>query len=172
MSSLNKSDYDIRAKGMVCLREESQRSDLARAKLRDLIYDDDGSIRILAAEALSTTQSYPSDAIPLLEAVLEVGCTMEITDGVEPWIRICLGALFNYNEAASSSEILVWPYLYAQPNTNLILYATRLVSLFAKFSDASRTILCLLCQHHDSHIRNYARELMSSESFNSDCNRV
>jgi hypothetical protein len=160
---LNDSDYEIRTKGMAQLREESKRSELARSKLRDLIYDDDGCLRMIAVEALSLTQSHPLDAIPVLERALEVGRPMEITDAIEPWLRICLGALFNYGDTALSAKSIVWQYLYAQPNQNLILYAVRVVSLFSKLSDASWTILCLLCQHHVSHIRNYARELMSSE---------
>jgi len=167
MRCLNELDYDVRSKGMVYLREESKGSELARSKLRELIYDDDGCIRMLAAEALSLTQSYPSDAIPVLEVALEVAQPMEITGAVEPWLRICLGALFNYGDVAISSEGIVWQYLYAQPNQNVMLYAVRLVSRFARFSDASWAILCLLCQHQNSRIQNYARELMSSEEFKS-----
>lgn len=160
---LNNSDYDVRSKGMVQLREESKSSELARSKLRDLIYDNDGCLRMLAAEALSLTQSHPLHAIPVLRTALEVGRSMEITQTVEPWLRICLGALFNYGDMALSTENIVWQYLYAQPNENLRLYAVQLVSRFSKVSDASLAILCLLCQHQDSHIRNYARELMGGD---------
>ena len=93
--------------------------------------------------------------------------TIEITDIIEPWIRICLGALFNYGEASLSSERIAWKYLYTQPNENLVLYAIRLVSRFAKISDPSWTILCLLCKHQNSRIREYTRDLMRSEEFKS-----
>ena len=168
LSSLSSTDYATRTEGMVHLREESLQSDIARSKLRDLIYDDDGCIRILAAEALSLTQSYPSDAIPVLEATLEAGTDVEITDKVEPWIRICLGALYNYGEAAKSAESLAWPYLYAQPSKNLTLYAARFISRFAGSTDATWTILCLLCRHEDPEIRNYVREIMKSDEFRDD----
>jgi len=84
MRCLNDSDYEIRSKGLVGLREQSKNSELARGKLRELIYDSDGCMRILAAEALSITQSHPSDAIPVLEAALEVGREMDITAEIEP----------------------------------------------------------------------------------------
>jgi hypothetical protein len=166
---LNALDFETKTKGMAYLREESKNSEIVRQKIRDLIYDDDGCIRILAAESLSLTQSYSSDAIPLLEAALEVGMQMEITDKSEPWLRICLGALYNYGEASIPTERIVWQYLYAQTNENLILYAIRLVSRFAKFSDPSWTILCLLCKHQNSTIREYAREIMRGEEFKSYC---
>ena len=163
--SLSDSDFEVRSKGLFELREQSKESKLAQAKLRDLIYDADGCIRILAAEALSITQSYPHDAIPVLETTLEVGREIEITEKQEPSLRICLGALYNYGEAAMTAEAIVWQYLYAQPNPNLKIYSIRLVSRLAKYSEASWTILCLLCQHQDPIIRNYAREIMSSEEF-------
>jgi hypothetical protein len=165
LTHLNNSDYGLRSAGMVQLREESKGSELARSKLRDLIYDDDGCLRMLFAEALSLTQSHPKDAIPVLETALEVGRKLTITDGVEPWLRMCLGALFNYGDMALPTEKVVWEYLYAQPNPNLRRYAARLVSRFSKFSNASWSILCLLCQHQDEGLRTYARDLMSSEGF-------
>lgn len=166
---LNKSDYEIRSKGLVKLRDQSSDSELARIKLRDLIYDSDGCMRILAAEALSITRSHSYDAIPVLEATLEIGREMNISPVLEPWLRICLGALYRYGKAAITAENIVWQYLYAQANQNLKLYATRLLSRLAKFSDASWAILCLLCQHEDSEIRTYARQIVSSEEFEIYC---
>lgn len=165
LTHLNSLDYGFRSKGMVQLREESKSSELAQAKLRDFIYDDDGCLRMLAAEALSLTQSHPTDAIPVLGTALEVGRKLTITDAVEPWLRMCLGALFNFSDLALPTEKVVWEYLYAQPNLNLRHYAARLVSRFSKYSNASWTILCLLCQHQDEDLRTYVRDLMSSEEF-------
>jgi len=157
---LNSSDYEIRSKGIVGLRKESQQSKLARSKLKKLIYDPDGCIRIIAAEALSTTQSYPADAIPVLKTTLEIGLEINITAEIEPWLRICLGALYNYGESAINTENIVWKYLYAQSNKNLKLYTIRLLSCFAKISEESWTILCLLCQHEDLDVKNCAVEML------------
>jgi hypothetical protein len=165
IKSLNDSDHAVRRKGGIQLREEGKASTLARSKLRELIYDNDGCLRILAAEALSHTQSHPLDAVPVLETALDVGRSMEITKSLETWLRLCLGALYNFGDKALSAERSVWPYLHTQPNINLMLYATRVVSRFAKSSGASWTIFCLLCHHQDLTIRDYARKLMNSEEF-------
>ena len=122
---LNNSDYDVRSKGMVQLREESKSSELARSKLRDLIYDNDGCLRMLAAEALSLTQSHPLHAIPVLRTALEVGRSMEITQTVEPWLRICL---------AHFSTTGTWHYQQKILYGNIFMRSQTRISGFMQFN--------------------------------------
>lgn len=83
----------------------------------------------------------------------------------EPWLKVALGAIANYEEASILAEESVWPYIYTQDNLNLQLYAITAMSKMAKVSNASWTILCLLCQHSNQAIRDFSRDLMKNDYF-------
>ncbi|MBI4684093.1 MAG: HEAT repeat domain-containing protein [Nitrospirae bacterium] len=162
----NSSDYSCQTNGLTELRQLAIDSEAARDELRRLIYEGDSAIRILAAEALSRTASFPADAIPVLIAALDVGREPSMAEISEPWLRIALGAIANFEEDLILAEKSVWPYIYTQNNINLQLYAITAVSKMAKVSSASWTILCLLCNHENQIIRDFTRNLMNSDSFN------
>jgi hypothetical protein len=158
-------DDESRTTGILELRNMALESRFARHELRRLIYAGDGATRILAAEALSRTASFPRDAIPVLIAVLDVCRKDDLAERGKDWARVALGALANYEKASVRAEKSVWPYIHAQRDPNLQLYAIKVVSVMAPVSEASWTILCILCRHEDAAIRDFCRELMSSDSF-------
>ena len=159
------SDYSRQLNGLMDLRQLSTDSEAARNELRRLIYEGDGAIRIHAAEALSLSCSYPKDAIPVLIAVLDVCRENDMIEKSESWLKVALGAIANYKEDAILAEDSVWPYIYTQENLNLQLFAITAISQMAKVSNASWTILCLLCRHENQAIRDFSRAIMESNYF-------
>ena len=158
-------DYSRQTNGLMELRQLAENSESARDELRRLIHEGDGAVRILAAEALSRTASYPEDAIPVLIAVLDVCREHNMVESWEPWLKVALGAIANYEEASILAEESVWPYIYGQDDLNLQLYAITAISKMAKVSSASWAILCLSCQHANQAIRDFSRGLMKNDSF-------
>lgn len=159
------SDYSRQTNALMELRQLARDSESAKDELRRLIHEGDGAVRILAAEALSRAAAYPEDAMPVLIAALDVCREHNIVDSSEPWLRVALGAIANYEEASILAEESVWPYIYTQRKLNLQLYAITAISKMAKVSNASWTILCLLCQHADQAIRDFSQDIMKSDSF-------
>jgi len=159
------SDYSRQTNGIMELRRLAIDSVAARDELRRLIHEGDGAVRILAAEALSRTASYPEDAIPVLIAALDVCREHNLIESSEAWLKVALGAIANYGEDSIQAEESVWPYIYTQDNLNLQLYAITAISKMAKVSNASWTILCSLCQHTNQAIRDFSRDLMKNDSF-------
>lgn len=157
--------YDNKLEGLMELREKIFKHSLARTKLRELLFDDDGSIRILAAEALSKTKSFPEEAIPVLQAVLDVCKENNMINERKDLLRITLGSLVNFEENSVLAENSIWPYVYTQNDINLQMYAIKAISKIAKVSDASWTILCLLCHHDNNEISDFTKDLMNSEDF-------
>lgn len=158
-------DHGSRIEGVLELRRMHAGSKDVIQELRRLIYSDDGSVRIYAAEALSQTASYADDAIPVLQAVLDVIRENGWTERREEWARMALGAIAHYGDAAVVAETSVWPYIYTQKNVNLQLYAIQATAKMARVSEASWTVLCLLCRHEEQEIRQFAIELMNGAEF-------
>jgi hypothetical protein len=152
-------DYDRRVPGLLELRKQAQTSQNARDILRNLIYDDDGAIRMLAAEALSKTRAYPEDSVPVLKTVLDVTFENNLFEKARDWLFIALGALGNYGEYAVEAEESAWPYLYAQEDLQIKLRTMNFLSKVAPFSAASRSILKLLRSHVNKEIRKYAEQI-------------
>lgn len=158
--------YEEKAKGIQYLREECRtKKEEAQLALRQCIWSDDGAIRILAAEALSLSRSYPKDSIPVLIATLQVGYERRQYEKDELWIGLALGALTNYGPLAIEAQVSVWPFLYAPTTEALQKMATRFVLRIAKTSDSAWTIACLLCHHENQVIRDLAKSIMNSEEF-------
>ena len=159
LSVLGREDYMKRVPGLLELRKQSKSSQKAKDILKDLIYDKDGAIRMLAAEALSKTKAYPEHSVPVLQAVLEVTVEKDLIENGRDWLTIAFGALGNYGEHAVLAEESAWPYIYAQDNFQIKIRAMNFLSKIAPFSTASRTILKLLCNHENEEIRKYAIQL-------------
>ena len=66
------------------------------------IFDPDGHVRILAAEALARAGLYPAEAIPVLVAVLAVGDQSDIATvaHAKEWRRTAAGAIGRYGNEA------------------------------------------------------------------------
>jgi hypothetical protein len=156
-------DTDERLQGILSLRELARTSQAARERLREFIWDDDGTIRFHAAEALSWTRSLPEDAVPVLCAVLSVCNERGRIEADRAWAGVAMGALEHYGADALPAEAEVWPYLYAQSDEALRRVAIRVIANLAPVSSASWTILCLLCRHEDGGVREQARGIMKSD---------
>ena len=165
MRNLRYADYEEKAKGIEKLKEESKSSKLAIRKLKELLFNDDACVRILAAEALSITGSFPDEVVPFLKKVLKRSRTDNVSASTEPWLRRCLSGLYNYGALAMSAERTVWMYLYGHPFQDLKMDAAKVVSRFASKSVASWTILALLCRHRDTDIRHNAKAIVASDEF-------
>jgi hypothetical protein len=163
--AVDSSDYSSRADAVLELRELAVDSSSARDELRRLIREGDGGVRVLAAEALARTASFPDEVLPVLIATLDVYRERGLTEASEPWARVALGSIAKYGPESIMAEESVWPYLYAQHDTNLQMYAITAISRMAKASPASWTILCVMCQHANQVIRDFSRDLMNSDSF-------
>ena len=151
-------DWETTSEALVQLRKDAESNADAREELLKLIYHENGSVRILAAEALARVHTAAEHAIPVLCAVLDVHREQGYPPERENWARLALGALGHYGDEALIAEKVVWPYLHCQNNLNLRMYAAQVVINVAIRSNASWTIMSLLCDHQDSTLRAFARE--------------
>ena len=158
-------DIEERLRGIITLRELSRTSEAARDRLKELIWADDGCIRFHAAEALSWTRSFPEEAVPVLCAVLSVCNERGRIEADRIWAGVAIGALEHYGTEALPAEEEVWPYLYAQDDEALRRMAMRVVASLAPVSNASWTIMCLLCRHEEPTVREQAKSIMHSDAF-------
>lgn len=94
-------DSGIRINAIVQLRDYTSIPEVAHT-LRSLIYDINGHVKILAAEALAKSRLFPEDAIPVLITTLEVIDEPHISkvDHSKEWRRVAAGALQFYGPKA------------------------------------------------------------------------
>jgi len=116
-------DEDIRQEAIVELRNYTSIPEVS-SFLRSLIYDKNGHVRILAAEALARARLYPEDAIPVLVTVLEVVDDAHIAnlEHAKNWRRVAAGALGFYGTKATSA-IAALKNALLDPDTNVRGYA-------------------------------------------------
>jgi len=147
------------------LRELSYSSNEAKEKLLEFIYSENIHTKIHAAESLSFTKAYPEEVIPVFQAFLDVAREKNKIEEMDGWLRLCFGSIARYEETGILAERNIWEYLYTQNNVNLILYAIKALAKIAKVSNASWTILCLMCRHENETIKEFSKDLMKSEEF-------
>lgn len=116
-------DSDIRINAIVQLRDYTNIPEVAHT-LRSLIYDVNGNVRILAAEALSKARLFPEDAIPVLITTLEVIDDPHISKVAhsKEWRRVAAGSLRFYG----SKAVMAIPALknaLLDPDENVRMYA-------------------------------------------------
>jgi len=158
--------YEERIQGILAFRSEVKSSREAQEALRSCLSEEDGAIRVCAAEALSLARAYPEDGIPVLVTVLQVARERNEIARDEQWAGIAIAALTNYGPLAIDIQHSVWPFLYAFPTTQTLKrLATRFVMRLARTSSASWTLACLLCHHEDKDLRELAQSIMGSEEF-------
>jgi HEAT repeat protein len=92
--------------------------------LRSCLCDSDGSVRMLAAEALSKEKLFPEDSIPVLMTILDVTDQGKIAriDTSKQWRRMAAGALANYGPKAEPALQLLRNALL-DPDINIRGYA-------------------------------------------------
>lgn len=98
---LHNGDATIRLDAVVTLRDQMDVAEVMHA-MRVLIYDPDGHVRILAAEALARQGLYASEALPVLITTLEVVDKAEVA-GVphaKEWRRVAAGVIQHYGPEA------------------------------------------------------------------------
>ena len=157
--------FKNRIKGIVRLRVEGHFSKIAKEHLKKLLSHKNIYIQILAAEALSDTRAFPNEVITCLREFLEQVMNNGYYNECNCLLIIALKSLEKYKEKAISAEKIIWNYIYAQKNHEIILKAIKIISWLSKISSASWTILCLLCRHEDQIIRDFSRNIMNSSDF-------
>lgn len=102
MEQLQSASAEERQAAVVALREMAIVPEVERA-LRATIQDDDGHVRILAAEALARSGLAPDVAIPVLVTVLDVGDEPSFANRphAKEWRKIAAGVLGRYGERAA-----------------------------------------------------------------------
>lgn len=143
-------------------RQLARRSDAALAVLVELTSHDDLTVRFLAAEALSRVQAEAKHAVPILAGVLDAYAAQGYPPEGEILARMALDSLANYGTTAVDAESSVWPYLHCQSDLRLRMYASLVVMGMSEASNASWTILCLLCSHQDEPLREFCRDAMKA----------
>ena len=74
----------------------------AEASLCDALEDTDGMVRFMAAEALARARARPEEAVPVLQAVIEVAAE-HYSDNpklADDYLKVAIGALAWYGEQA------------------------------------------------------------------------
>ena len=99
---LHSPEKETRMQAVTGLREHTSVPEAVHA-LRMSLFDPDGHVRILAAEALARAGLYPDEAIPVLVAVLEVTDQTNIAavPHAKEWRRVAAGALQFYGSRAA-----------------------------------------------------------------------
>lgn len=123
LARLHDPDSDIRGKAAVGLREHIEAPEVQHA-LRSAIYDADGHVRMLAAEALATAGLFRGEVIPVLITMLEVGDEADIARVAtsKQWRRVAAACIGKYGaEAAPAIPALRNALL--DPETNVRGYA-------------------------------------------------
>lgn len=94
-------DAEVRRDAVVKLRGHIARPEAEHA-VRLAIHDNDGLVRMLAAEALARARVCPEEAIPVLIAVLEAADQAGVASApnAKDWRRVAAGALEHYGPRA------------------------------------------------------------------------
>jgi HEAT repeat protein len=126
---LHDPDKDVRMDAVVQLRDRVSVPQVQHA-LRTAIYDPDGHVRILAAEALARGKMYPNESIPVLMTVLEVvdKAYLASVPHSKEWRRVAAGALGHYGAEAESAV----PFLknaLLDPDADVRRYTARTLGL-------------------------------------------
>ena len=121
-----KSDIkDDRLDAIAILRNKTEIIEVQKALLGAL-YNIDGHVRIMAAEALAYNRIYPENAIPVLIATIEVSDEADVVNiqYAKQWRRIAVGAIGRYGKSA---EIAIPSLRVAllDPDANIRGYAAK-----------------------------------------------
>ncbi|MEK7676633.1 MAG: HEAT repeat domain-containing protein [Verrucomicrobiota bacterium] len=102
LARLHDPDNDTRGRAVVALREHTGAPEVQHA-LRSAIYDADGHVRMLAAEALARAALFRDEVIPVLLAILEVGDKADIArlGTSKQWRRVAAGCIGKYGAEAA-----------------------------------------------------------------------
>jgi hypothetical protein len=146
-------DWSKTCDDVLAFRKLAKRSDGARRVLVGLLSHEDVIVRLLAAEALSEIRADSRRSIPVLADVLDAYGGMGYPPEYSMYAQLALRSLANYEQEAVAAEKTVWPYLYRQDDLHLCIRAAEVLMNVADASDASRTIVSLLCSHRDVVLR-------------------
>ena len=148
------------------LAEDSRINPKSVYELRELLYAEDGIVRIDAAAILAKRDGpFAEDVIPVLVAVLDV--YLDLRDQVESYfhVALALSALKEYGPSVQPFERSIWPYLYVIEDEFIQKLAIDVLSNIAMKSDATWMALCLMANHSNSNLREHTRMVMSSQEF-------
>jgi len=102
IARLHDPDSAIRGKAVVALREHTGAPEVQHA-LRSALYDADGHVRMLAAEALARAALLRDDVIPVLLAILQVADQAHLANVAtsKQWRRVAAACLGKYGAGAA-----------------------------------------------------------------------
>jgi HEAT repeat protein len=122
---LHSANPDERCRAVVALRAKSEIFEAQHALLSSL-NDENGHVRILAAEALAKAGLHPDRTIPVLIATIEATDESHLAQipGAKDWRRIAVGVLGRYG-ARATNAIPVLRTALLDPDINIRGYAAK-----------------------------------------------